>query len=104
MKKGIILALTASLAISATTVLAAPSAATFDGNLTVQYGAVDYPNSNTSNNGLNSTFTLNTTANVAENLDAYARFTYQVLANDLKGTTFQLYRPTLSTATLMPLV
>ena len=92
MKKNIILAVAASLAVSTTTALAAPGAVTFDGSLTMQYGVVDHPNSNASNNGLNSTFTLNTTVNVAENLDAYARLTYQALAKDLKGTTFHLYQ------------
>ncbi len=92
MKKGLMaVALAAMVSMTSGVVMAAPGDVTFDGNVNLQVGEVDYPKTNDSYSGANFVLTLNGNVNVAENLDAYARFTYQRLTHDIKGTTFQLY-------------
>lgn len=99
MKKSLVLALAAGCMMSATTALAAPGDFTFDGSVDFKYGSVNRPQDGNVGNAAHSKFangyfsdlTLNGNLNLAKNLDAYARFTYQFMENSIKGTTYQNY-------------
>ncbi|MBP1764091.1 MAG: hypothetical protein H6Q65_1149 [Firmicutes bacterium] len=92
MKKGLMaVALAAMVSMSSGVAMAAPGDVTFDGNINLQVGEVDYPKLDVSKSGADFVLTLNGNVNVAKNLDAFARFTYQRLTDELEGTTFQLY-------------
>lgn len=94
MKKKLALALAASFVLTTGSAFAAeipnPLDIKFDGSLSIQYrddekttfaGVKQAPV-----NGLRETFVLNATKKLTDNLDFYARFTYQNLDKKVKGT------------------
>lgn len=89
MRKGLALALAAGVIMSTGTAFAAENGLKVDGSVQIQYRDDEKTfndGSKQTSNGFRETFVLNANQKITDNLDLFARFTYQNLAAGVNGT------------------